>query len=350
MVRGAELMRALMPTTLSLIAIFVASAALTWLMRRFALRYGIVDVPNQRSSHDEPTPRGGGMAIALVTTAVLAWLCWRGALSDVQFYVLGAGGMGIALLGFLDDWRSLSTHQRLGVHLIVAVGAAVLLGGLPPLRFGEHSVTLGWFGHVVCTLGIVWMLNLFNFMDGIDGLAASEGAFVGIAGAMILGNAAGLTLGIACAGFLIWNWPPARVFMGDAGSGYLGFCIAGLAIIAGHENPVAMPVFLILSAVFVVDATVTFVRRIARNERYDVGHRTHGYQRLARHWGSHRAVTLSVLLVNVVLLLPAATWAARNPARAAAAAFGVVCLLFVVAVLVGSGKQESRPASPGPRD
>jgi Fuc2NAc and GlcNAc transferase len=340
------------PPVLALIAIFLVTAVLTWLTRHFALRQGMIDVPNERSSHVDPTPRGGGMAIAVVTTGVLGFLTWRGDLSIADFGVLGAGGMGIALLGFADDCRQLSTYLRLGVHLAAATWAIVLLQGLPPILVGGQLISLGWFGYVFGALGIAWMLNLFNFMDGIDGIAASEAAFVGIAGALILAfgcqssgfGAAGITLGIACLGFLLWNWPPARIFMGDAGSGYLGYYIACLAILAGHENPVALPVFLILSGVFVVDATVTFVRRIARNERFDVGHRTHGYQQLARRWRSHRKVTVTVLLLNVLLLLPMAMLAARQPAWAASIALGVMALLIIAAILIGCGIHD-RPST-----
>ena len=336
----------------ALIAIFLATAALTWLIRGFALRHGMVDVPNERSSHVDPTPRGGGMAIALVTTTALGSMMFGGYLSGVEFAVLGAGGFIIAALGFADDWRQLSTRQRLGVHLAAATGAIVLLHGLPPIRVGAQLIDPGWFGYVFGALGIVWMLNLFNFMDGIDGIAASEGAFIGIAGTLILAvggqghgfAAAGLTLGIACLGFLPWNWSPAKIFMGDAGSGYLGYCIACLALFAGRENSVALPVFLILSGVFVMDATVTFVRRMARNERYDVGHRTHGYQRLALRWRSHRAVTSAVLLVNVLLLLPMAILAARRPAWAAGIALGVTGTLFVAAILIGCGRRDRPPS------
>jgi Fuc2NAc and GlcNAc transferase len=341
-------------SAMALVAIFLATLVLTWAIRKFAQRVGMVDVPNERSSHVAPTPRGGGMAIALVTTAVLGLQTVRGEMSILEFAAVGAGGFGIALLGFADDWRSLSTRQRLGAHLAVAILAIVAIGGMPPLRVGAHSISLGWFGYVCGALGIVWMLNLFNFMDGIDGLAASEGAFVGFAGALILSfggtgsdlAAVSMTFGVACLAFLFWNWPPARIFLGDAGSGHLGYCIACLALLAGHENPVALPIFLILNGVFVTDATVTFVRRISRNERYDVGHRTHGYQRLARRWGGHRRVTVSVLLVNVLLLLPAALLAARRPAWAAGIATGVMAILFAAALLAGSGRRETAaPAS-----
>jgi Fuc2NAc and GlcNAc transferase len=328
----------------------LASTLLTWAVRRLAEALGFLDHPNERSSHLVPTPQGGGVAIVVVATSALAAFALRGEMLFVDLWILSGGGLLVALIGLIDDWRPLSTHVRLGVHLSAASVAVFCLHGLPPILIGHHLISFGWFGYPLAIMGIVWSVNLFNFMDGIDGLAASEGAFITIAGALILAATnemggfprAGLSLGTACCGFLVWNWPPARIFLGDVGSGYLGYSLVCLALIAARDNPVALFVFLILGAVFVVDATVTFVRRIARNERYDVGHRTHGYQRLSRRWGSHQAVTVTVLVTNTAILLPAAYLAAIRPSWAVYIAAGVLTLLVGVALIVGSGRRESK--------
>jgi Fuc2NAc and GlcNAc transferase len=338
-----------MSTLVVMLLVLLASSLLTWAVRRLAVTFGFLDHPNERSSHVVPTPQGGGVAIVAVATSALAAFALRGEMSAVDFAVLAGGGLLVTLVGLIDDWRPLSTHVRLAVHFGAASIAMFFLDGLPPILIGDHLVSFGWLGYPLGIMGIVWSLNLFNFMDGIDGLAASEGAFVAIAGALVLAGGdgmagfpdAGLWLGAACCGFLVWNWPPARIFLGDAGSGYLGYSLVCLAIIAARDNPVALFVFVILGAVFVVDATVTFVRRIARNERYDVGHRTHGYQRLARRWGSHRAVTVTVLVTNTAVLLPAAYWAASRPFWAVHIAAGVLTLLLGLALVVGSGCRES---------
>jgi Fuc2NAc and GlcNAc transferase len=328
----------------------LVSALLTWLVRRLALAHDFMDHPNERSSHVKPTPQGGGAAIVVVVTFTLVVLTALGRLSLVEFCVLAGGGLAVALVGLIDDWRLLSTHVRLAVHFAAASWALFWLEGLPPLRIGDQLIAFGWAGYPLGVFGIVWSLNLFNFMDGIDGLAASEAAFVTIAGVLVLAAGSlttgvplvGLALGGACCGFLFWNWPPARIFLGDVGSGYLGYTLSCLAIISAHENPVALFVFVILGAVFIVDATVTFVRRIARHERYDVGHRTHGYQRLARRWGSHLPVTTAALVTNILVLLPAAVWAARRPSWAVHIAGAVLLLLLATALFVGSGRRESR--------
>jgi len=209
---------------------------------------------------------------------------------------------------------------------------------------------LSWIGYVLAVLSIVWTLNLFNFMDGIDGIAASEAVFIcgsawmlsllpaGAAGSV---GALALIFCAACLGFLVWNWPPARIFMGDVGSGYLGFVIAVLAIAADHDDPAAPWPWLILGGVFFVDASVTLVHRALRGERVYEAHRTHAYQWLARRWG-HRRVTVSVGLVNVLWLLPCAAFATLHPARAIWVLIVAFVPLIGIAVAAGAGRAEAR--------
>jgi Fuc2NAc and GlcNAc transferase len=269
-------------------------------------------------------------------------------LSAQLFAALAGGGLAVAVVGFVDDRHTLPARMRLAVHVCAAVWCLAWLGGLPPLQIGEHMVHLGWTGYVLGTLAIVWALNLFNFMDGIDGIAASEAIFVSGAGAVlgsVSGGADGVVLastlvGAACAGFLVWNWPPAKIFMGDVGSGYLGYVIAALAMAAAMDNPIAAWVWLILGGTFFVDATVTLARRTLRGERLHEAHRSHAYQWLARRWGSHRPVTLSVLAVNVLWLLPAAWLAMRHPQCAVWIVVGAYVPLIILAAVAGAGRQE----------
>jgi Fuc2NAc and GlcNAc transferase len=284
----------------------------------------------------------------LVTTAALfAYVALGVGGGKLALALIGAGVL-VALVGFLDDRRQMSVHVRLAAHAMAAVWALYCLGGLPPLRIGEHLLSLGWVGNSLGVAAIVWTLNLFNFMDGIDGLAASEAAFVAGAGAL-LGvvsgsapdvSAAALALAAACCGFLMWNWPPAKIFMGDVGSGYLGYVVAVLALAATRENPVALWVWLILGGVFFVDATVTLVRRAVRGERTYEAHRSHGYQWLARRWDSHRRVTVAVLLVDVFWLLPCAAFATLRPRLAAVTTVVALVPLVALAIAAGSGRPE----------
>ena len=333
------------------VAAFGVSAGLTGLVRRIALRRGMLDAPNERSSHAAPTPRGGGLAIVVATTAAIALLSAGGALEWRLACALGGGGIAVAAVGWLDDRRSVQPLMRLLVHFAAALWAVAWLKGLPPLLLGTQMAHPHWGGYVLAVLGIVWILNLFNFMDGIDGIAASEALFVVLAGAWLtLGgaNAKGLafvdlTLAAACGGFLVWNWPPAKIFLGDVGSGYLGYMIAVFALSAGRDDSVALWVWLILGGAFFVDATVTLLRRVARGERVHQAHRSHAYQWLARRWGSHRNVTVAVLAANLVWLLPWAVLAEMFPNLAAGSVLAALVPLALVAAFIGAGRREDGP-------
>lgn len=327
---------------------FLCSVLLTRVVRKAALSRRLLDIPNERSSHRNPTPRSGGLAIVVATTAVTSALTFMGALDSKVFFALTGGGLAVAASGLVDDYRSVAPATRLVVHVIAACWALAWLGGFPPLRLGEHVVDLGWVGQVLGVLGIVWTLNLFNFMDGIDGIAAAEAMFVSWSGALLMvlvGSAAGLTMasvafGAACSGFLVWNWPPARIFMGDVGSGYIGYVLAILAMAVARSNDVALYVWLILGGVFLVDATVTLLRRLLRRRRVYEAHRSHAYQRLARQWASHKRVTIVATVVNVVWLLPCALATIAHPRYAGWIALAALAPLVVAALTVGAGKDE----------
>jgi len=324
----------------------LASVSMTGVIRWFALSHGLIDVPNERSSHRTPTPRGGGASIVVSTTVALGVLSWLRAVPAELVIALSGGGMAVAVVGLLDDQQRVSAPLRFVVHVMAAVWAVAWLGGLPPVRVGDNLITFGWPGYPLAVLGIVWVLNLFNFMDGIDGIAASEGTFVAWTGAMLGPGqssgvaAAGLILGAACLGFLPWNWKPARIFMGDVASGYVGYVIAVLALAAAQHDPVALWVWLILGATFFVDATVTLLRRLRRREHVSQAHRTHAYQWLARRWGSHAKVTSAAMLINVLWLLPCAICAVRWPELAGEA---LICALVPLVLLASaiSGRREA---------
>lgn len=325
----------------------VASALLTYLVWRSAVARGILDIPNERSSHSVPTPRGGGIAIFVCATLAFLILRLLGRI-DLPLLVALLGGAAVAAIGLADDRRPLRASIRLTVHFAAALWAMLWLGGVPPLAVGEHVIDLGTWGYGLGVLGIVWTLNLFNFMDGIDGIAASEAVFVS-GGATVLAllgggfSAPAAVFAAACCGFLVWNWPPARIFMGDVGSGYLGYIVAVLAVADGRRNPAAVWIWLILGGAFFADATVTLVRRLLRGERPHVAHRSHAYQWLARRWRSHGLTTSAVTTLNLVWLLPCAWLAGRSPGSAPwmlATALGVTALL---AALAGAGRQEAKP-------
>lgn len=295
-------------TTLTMAAVALTSALLTGGVRQYAIRNNVIDLPNQRSSHSVPTPRGGGVAFVLLFLIALPWLC-----DDVRLTVaLAGGGVMVAVVGWIDDRVSLSARIRAFVHTCSAVWALAWLGGIPSLDLGFWTVPLGPIGYVFGILGIVWMINLYNFMDGIDGLAASE-AILTAAAAGILLYLSGLqnlalvvwSLAAAVLGFLVWNWPPAKIFMGDVGSGFLGYTFAVLAIASEAQGGVPILVWIMLLAVFIMDATLTLLRRMRQGERWSEPHRTHAYQLATQRGFSHRQVTLAISLINVILFVVA---------------------------------------------
>lgn len=291
----------------------LVSLLLTAVLRRYALRRSIIDIPNARSSHTVPTPRGGGVAIVLTyafSLFVLALLQWVPIAESVA--LLGAGLL-IAVIGFMDDHGHIAARWRLLGHFVAAGWALFWMQGLPPITVFGFSLNLGWFGHLIGAFYLVWMLNLYNFMDGIDGIASLE-AICACVGLSLIYFFSGhealiwspLLLAMAVAGFLYWNFPPARIFMGDAGSGFLGIVLGGYSIQAAWIGSEFFFAWLIMLGVFVVDATFTLARRLARGDKVYEAHRSHAYQFASRQFGKHLPVTVSIGVINVVWLFPLA--------------------------------------------
>lgn len=231
-----------------------------------------------------------------------------GRLSGTVTCLLIAAGGSVALIGWLDDKKGLPIRTRFGVHVGAALVLSVLLVNSDFINIGVIQIQWGNMGVLFFTLGGIWLINLYNFMDGIDGLAASEAIIVCLAGCGIMAGTQADTLafiaGMAVLGFLPWNWPPAKVFMGDIGSGFLGFLVACLWILS-TPIPGGFFIWPVLSGVFIVDATLTLLRRIYRKERWYASHRSHIYQVAAMRWG-HTPVTKTVILINLFWLVPCA--------------------------------------------
>lgn len=285
----------------------VASSLLTAVVRHLAIRHALLDVPNARSSHTTPTPRGGGLAIAAITLTAVAAAWWVGWIDrDAAVGLLG-GGLVIAATGWTDDLRSLPN----GVRAVTQAGAAAWFlwwaGGMETLIVGEQTIRLGFAGNALALVAIVWSTNLYNFMDGIDGLAGGQAVVAGaVAAALLASPLPGLarlsaTIAGASFGFLAWNWAPARIFMGDVGSGLLGFLFAALALLSERGGGPPVLVWALLGGVFLFDATVTLLRRAARGERWYAAHRNHAYQRLVQSGWSHAQAAGVALLMTIVL-------------------------------------------------
>jgi Fuc2NAc and GlcNAc transferase len=323
---------------------------LTWLVRTRALAHGRLDLPNARSSHTQPTPRGGGLGIAAVLVAVVLVLWVQGALAASAALAYGVGGALVAVIGALDDRFNLPALPRFGTHVVAAALAVALLLRAPDAialwPIVPRAVVLA-----ILVLAIVWSVNLFNFMDGIDGIAASQAVFVSAASALLTAqgelaaDAALLTsTASACLGFLAWNWPPAKIFMGDVGSGFLGFWLAVLAIGLHVAGELDIWTSVILSSTFVADATVTLLRRMARGERWYEAHRSHAYQHLALRWRSHLKVTCLTWGVNLLVVLPIAWTSTVWRDSAPWLAIGLLSALCFACFLTGAGTDQAKTA------
>ena len=301
-------------------AVAGVSLVMTGALRRYALARSLMDIPNARSSHSVPTPRGGGVAIVLAFLAVLPVMAWANLLPWAVMWGLLGAGAGVAVIGFLDDHGHIPARWRLLGHFAGAIWALFWLGGLPPLSLFGMSLDLGWLGHALAAVYLVWLLNLYNFMDGIDGIASVEAICVCLGGALLFGGLGfsssvqptawviPMLLAAAVAGFLFWNFPPARIFMGDAGSGFLGITLGILSLQAAWVAPQLLWSWLILLGVFIVDATFTLLRRLLRGDKVYEAHRSHAYQYASRRFGRHLPVTLVVGGLNLFWLLPIALW------------------------------------------
>jgi Fuc2NAc and GlcNAc transferase len=296
-----------------LMLVFLLSWALTLGLRHYALSRRLMDIPNERSSHTVATPRGGGVAIVAAFLLALPVLYGLELLDLATFCALSGSGLLVAIIGFADDHGHIAARWRLLGHFCAAIWALSWLGGLAPVTVFGSVVDFGWIGNLLAAVYLVWMLNLYNFMDGIDGLASAEALCACLGSALIYkvtGHAepfwVALLLSSAVAGFLCWNYPPARIFMGDAGSGFLGIALGVLSLSAAFVAPDLLWSWVILLGVFVVDSTWTLCRRLLNGDKVYQAHRSHAYQYASRHFQSHKTVTLAVVAINLLWLLPCA--------------------------------------------
>lgn len=307
----------------------LASLALTEKLRLGLLKRAMLDIPNERSSHKQPVPRGGGIAVmGVVLTGVLALLGWNPSASHAAIFAAAALLVGVSLY---DDRKGASARLRFGAHLLAAgLGAAsfasdqFLLGGLAPF----------WLDRAVMVIGWAWFMNLYNFMDGIDGITGVETIAICL-GVMLLppmmaDNDFALALvalligGVA--GFLRHNWHPAKIFLGDSGSVPLGFLVGYLLILLAVKGFWASA--LILPLYYLADSGITITRRLLRGEKIWQAHRQHFYQRAALGVGRHDRVALWILAANLALI-GAALLAAFHPVTGLALAIVVVAILLV---------------------
>ncbi|PHX42758.1 glycosyl transferase [Pseudomonas sp. NZIPFR-PS5] len=290
------------------VAAGVLSFALTHVLRRYALHKSLLDIPNGRSSHTIPTPRGGGVAIVISYLVALVWMLCAGLIGRDPFLAMFGAGALIAALGFLDDHGHIAARWRLLGHFFAAAWALFWLGGLPPISVFGMALAPGLIVNVLAAFYLVWLLNLL--------------------------------LACAVAGFLAWNFPPAKIFMGDAGSGFLGIMLGCLSLQGAWISSQFLWVWLILLGVFIVDATVTLIRRLIRGDKVYEAHRSHAYQFASRRFGKHLPVTSAVGVINLCWLLPVAVGVTRFGLDGALGVIIAYAPLLALAVIFKAGALE----------
>ncbi|NCB38061.1 MAG: glycosyltransferase family 4 protein [Erysipelotrichia bacterium] len=277
-------------------------------MRYVAIKKSVfMDIPTARSLHEQPMPRAGGapMAVASIIAITILGVIRPHLLPQQWLMVIGIGGSAVAWVGWLDDKSSLPAKTRFAIHLLAAAWA---VNWLIPQEPFAHKLMGG--------LWIAWSINFYNFMDGIDGLAGAEAVIIALGAGYIsgrLGLQGSLTVGwviaAAALGFLFWNWPPAKIFMGDAGSGFLGYAFGCLAIGSGTGWNGGFYTYLLLLALFWFDATFTLAKRIIRKERFWEAHKQHLYQQAVQKGFTHHEITLTFVTLNMILFIAAAIMA-----------------------------------------
>ena len=331
-----------------LVLVLVATSfVLTAATRKRAIINNHLDIHNERSSHSLPTPRGAGIAIVATFFVGLLVLLVNDTISSRDFFTLAAPGLIVALIGRLDDLgRVTSAKLRLVGHFICASIAVWLATGLPALPLSESIIDFGVAGDIAAVIYLVWMLNLFNFMDGIDLITGIQSLTTCLGAAILLVVSTDSDLWLLVAvmaaaifGFMYFNLPPAKIFLGDVGSGFIGFTIGAISLVVGKNEPLVAWAMIILLGVFVTDATVTLLRRLLTREHVYVAHRTHAYQHLSKKPNRHLPVSVGIGAINMFFLLPIAWLVSES---VIVPIFGLLIAyvpLVLVAIVLKAGKK-----------
>lgn len=307
--------------------ILIFSVILTAIVRFVALKLDWIDKPNERSAHRESIPTSGGIAIVISFFVGLLALYFTNNISNELFLPLFIGGGLIALVGFIDDIKNLKVNYRIIVHFIAAIFTVSLLGDFGGINIFGYTITSTIFGFIISVLLLIGWINAYNFMDGIDSLAALEAIFVSIAAVFLMfskGNIADSVylslLAVSVMGFLVFNWPPAQIFMGDIGSTFLGFILGVFIIYTTNTDKLSIWTWLILLAVFFVDVIYTISVRVITKQNITRAHKNHCYQKITAILSKnhdkeyvHKTVAWGVISINLIYLLPLAYLSEKYP-------------------------------------
>jgi Fuc2NAc and GlcNAc transferase len=276
------------------------SFLLTYFIRRIALKKNIVDIPNERSSHKTTTPRGGGLAIIISYFIGLIYLFYQNLIDTNLFYALLSGSI-IAIVSLLDDIKDLKPSIRIIAQSISAICALYFIGGFKS-QYGNLYAVIFWIINCIVFIAFIWFINLYNFLDGIDAYASLEAILVSLGILLFTGNPIFVVIILAVSGFLIWNWPKAKIFMGDVGSTQLGFILVVLGIYFHNTSEFGIINWIVLTSLFWFDASLTIFRRWINKEQLSIAHKKHAYQRLHQSGFSHLKIDILAIIINFVLI------------------------------------------------
>jgi len=274
----------------------------TMVLRKIALKQKMLDIPTERSSHDIPTPRGGGLAIVITWYIGISVLFYLKVInSDLYFALLS--GILLAIISFIDDFTDIKPIIRIIIQFVTAIIALIMLEGINPLNIHGLKISSNYFLFPLTIVGIVWFINLFNFLDGIDGYASIETLIIALVAFIFTGNSINLVLMACVAGFLYWNRPKAKIFMGDVGSTQLGFILVILGIYFHNTGDFSIIHWLMLSSPFWFDATLTLFRRWRNREKLSRAHKKHAYQRIVQAGFSHLQTNLILIMISILIFV-----------------------------------------------
>ena len=324
--------------------LFLGSAIITGLFRRIAQKIQLIAVPVSRSAHSSLVPVGGGISIVALILLVVAYNYFTGRIPANEFSALMAG-LVIACIGIVDDVKQLGVRWRIPAQFLASTYVVYCLGDVPAIDFGFFSFPESILLNVLAVFALVWLLNLYNFMDGIDGIAATELIAVNVVSLLIVVSSdAVLTLlsasfAAAAGGFLLWNWAPAKIFMGDVGSSFIGFTLGVMALLSLFHGSMTVWTWVLLLGVFIVDATLTLFVRVRRKKRWHEGHASHAYQNAARRYKSHTKVTITVVMINLFWLGPLAWLSMQYPKMGLVITIVGLLPLLLLAKRFGAGQE-----------
>jgi Fuc2NAc and GlcNAc transferase len=280
--------------------LFILSYLLTMMIMVISRKLRMLDFPNERSSHYIPTPRGGGIAIVTCWYIGIIYLFFDGIIKADLFYALMCG-VALACVSLIDDIIGVNPLFRLIVQFLTAISSFTFLGGIGEVIYFKHAPDISFLIYPVAIVGIVWFINLYNFLDGIDGYAAIEAITVLFITFLFTGCKLNLILIFVTLGFLVWNWPNAKIFMGDIGSTQIGFILVILGIYYHNTYTLPIHLWILILSPYWFDATLTLYRRWRNKEKLSQAHKKHVYQRIVQSGFSHLKTDMLLVVLNIII-------------------------------------------------